>query len=159
MTEFDITDLGIDAVQGAAGNFLYQKKCMLEILDKFKMKGCNSVSSQDLMLTQKCSGNKVDSTLYKQIVGSLMYLIATRPDIMHVVSLVSCYMESPTEVHLHATKRILRYLSGTIDYDLFYKKGVKSGLFWFSDSDYAGDPNDRKSTSGYIFMMGSTAIS
>ena len=124
---------------------------MLEILDKFKMKDCNSFgtpSSQDLMLTQKCGGKKVDATLYKQIVGSLMYLTTTRPDIMHAVSLVSCYMESPTEVHLHATKRILRYLNGTIDYGLFYKKGVKSGLLGFSDSDYAGDPNDRKSTSG-----------
>ncbi|KAJ8624212.1 hypothetical protein MRB53_032742 [Persea americana] len=119
MTEFDMTDLGlmryflgIEVVQGAAGNFLYQKKYMLEILDKFEMKGCNSVgtpSSQDLMLTQKCSGKKVDATLYKQIVGSLM--------------------------------------------------GVKSGLFGFSDSDYAGDPNDPKSTSGYVFLMGSAAVS
>eukprot|EP00268_Persea_americana_P068892 TRINITY_DN9688_c0_g1_i1.p1 TRINITY_DN9688_c0_g1~~TRINITY_DN9688_c0_g1_i1.p1 ORF type:complete len:612 (-),score=107.26 TRINITY_DN9688_c0_g1_i1:387-2222(-) len=169
MTEFDMTDLGlmryflgIEVVQGAAGNFLYQKKYMLEILDKFEMKGCNSVgtpSSQDLMLTQKCSGKKVDATLYKQIVGSLMYLTATRPDIMHAVSLVSRYMESPTEVHLHAAKRILRYLSGTIDYGLFYKRGVKSGLFGFSDSDYAGDPNDPKSTSGYVFLMGSAAVS
>ena len=89
-----------------------------------------------------------------------MYLTATRPpDIMHVVSLVSRYMESPTEVHLHAAKRILRYLSGTIDYGLFYKRGVKSGLFGFSDSDYAGDPNDWKSTSGYVFLMGSAAVS
>lgn len=169
MTEFDMTDLGlmryflgVEVVQGAAGNFLSQKKYMLEILDKFEMKGCNSVgtpSSLDLMLTQKSGGRKVDATLYKQIVGSLMYLTTTRPDIMHAVSLISRYMESPIEVHLHAAKRILRYLSGTIAYGLFYKKGVKSGLFGFSDSDYSGDPNDRKSTLGYVFMMGSAAVS
>ncbi|XP_048128416.1 secreted RxLR effector protein 161-like [Rhodamnia argentea] len=84
---------------------------------------------------------------------------ATRPDIMHPVSLISSYMENPTEKYLQATKRILRYLRGIATFGLFYKKGEKSELLGFTDSDYAGDMDDRKSTSGYVFMLGSGAVS
>jgi len=103
-------------------------------------------------------GRKVDPTLYKQIVGSLMYLTSTRPDIMHAVSLISRFMEKPTELHLAAAKRIFRYLKGTVDFGVFYKKEAKPVLFGFTDSDYAGDQDDRRSTSGYVFMMGSGAV-
>ncbi|KAL5828134.1 hypothetical protein ACOSQ4_019931 [Xanthoceras sorbifolium] len=68
-------------------------------------------------------------------------------------------MEQPKEIHLLAAKRILRYLQGTVDFGLFYRKGEKSELFRFTDSDYAGDLNDRRSTSGYVFMIGSAAVS
>lgn len=125
------------------------------------MKDCNSVctpTEMGLKLVKNPEGRKVDSTLYKQIVGSLMYLTTTRPDIMHAVSLISRYMEQPKEMHLLAAKRIFRYLQGTTDFGLFYKKGEKSELFGFTDSDYAGDPDDRKSTSGYVFMIGSGAV-
>lgn len=93
------------------------------------------------------------------MVGSLMYLTSTRPDIMHGVSLISRYMENPTESHLLAAKRILRYLRGTVDFGIFYKRGVKENLFGFCDSNYAGDVDDRKSTSGFVFIMSSGAIS
>ncbi|KAG6502423.1 hypothetical protein ZIOFF_042316 [Zingiber officinale] len=112
-----------------------------------------------LKLIRNPEGRKIDNTIYKQIIGSLMYLTATRPDIMHAVSLISRYMESPKEIHLQAAKRIFRYLKGTIEYGLFYKKNEKSDLIGFTDSDYAGDLDDRKSTSGYIFMISSAAIS
>lgn len=88
-----------------------------------------------------------------------MYLTSTRPDIMHGVSLISRYMENPTESHLLAAKRILRYLRGTVDFGIFYKRGVKENLFGFCDSNYAGDVDDRKSTSGFVFIMSSGAIS
>lgn len=126
------------------------------------MKDCNSVSTPTefgLKLTRNGSGKKVDPTLYKQIVGSLMYLTSTRPDIMYAVSLISRYMENPTEVHLLAAKRIFRYLKGTADFGIWYKKVGDSSLFGFSDSDYAGDLDDRKSTSGFVFIMGSGAVS
>ena len=83
-----------------------------------------------------------------------MYLTAIRPDIMHAVSLISRYMEHPKELHLQAAKRILRYLKGTTDFGLFYKKEEESELVGFTDSDYAGDVNDRKSTFGYVLMLG-----
>ena len=169
MSEFEMSDLGmlhyflgIEVVQSATGIFISQKKYVREILDRFQMKNCNSVNTPTefgLKLNKDHEGKKVDGTLYKQIVGSLMYLTATRPDIMYSVSLISRYMENPTEMHLLATKRILRYLQGTKEFGLFYKKGEKSDLIGFTDSDYAGDQDDRKSTSGYVFILGSGAVS
>ncbi|XP_015163075.1 uncharacterized mitochondrial protein AtMg00810-like [Solanum tuberosum] len=168
MVEFDMMDigmmhyfLGIEVVQSADGIFITQKKYSQEILGRFQMKSCNSASSPTKFgskLTKEPRGRRVDNTLYKQIVGSLMYLTTIRPDIMHDVSL-SRYMESPKEMHLLAAKRIFRYLQGTTNYGLFYAKGEKADLVGFTDSDFAGDLDDRKSTSGYVFMMGSGAIS
>ena len=126
------------------------------------MKNCNSAYTPVefcLKLNKSGRGAKVDNTLYRQIVGNLMYLTATRPGIMYGVSLISKYMESPTKIHLLAAKRILRFLQRTKDFGLFYKKGEKSDLIGFVDSDYAGDQDDRKSTSGYVFVLGTGAIS
>ncbi|XP_069145669.1 secreted RxLR effector protein 161-like [Solanum lycopersicum] len=104
-------------------------------------------------------GDMVDNTLYRQIVGILMYLAVTRPDIMYVVSLISRYMESPAEIHFLATKRILRYLQGTKDFGLFYKKDEKSDLIDYADRDYVGDQDDKNITSGYVFVLGTWAVS
>ncbi|KAK9724743.1 hypothetical protein RND81_05G095800 [Saponaria officinalis] len=126
------------------------------------MANCNSISTpteRGTKLVKDPPGNRVNRTFYKQIVGSLMNLTATRPDIIYAVSLVSRYTESPKDTHLLAAKRILRYLHGTSDFGLFYSKGEKSELFGFCDSDYAGDLDDRRSTSGYAFMLGSATIS
>ncbi|XP_045802226.1 secreted RxLR effector protein 161-like [Trifolium pratense] len=102
----------------------------------------------------------IDSTEFKQIVGCLMYLTATRPDLCYSVCLIARYMERPTEIHLAAAKRILRYLKGTMKYGILYEKGeVSIKLEGWTDSDYVGDSDDRKSTSGYIFKVGSGAIS
>ena len=88
-----------------------------------------------------------------------MYRTATRPNITYAVSVISRYMEHPTEMHLLAAKRILRYLQGTTDFGLWYKKGEQSELIGLTDSYYARDQDDRKSTYGYAFMFGSAAIS
>lgn len=169
MSEFEMSDLGMmhyflgkEVVQSTYGIFISQKKYVQDILDRFKMQDCNPVSTPTefgLKLNKDHDGKKVDNTLYKQIVGSLMYVTATRPDIMYSVSLISRYMESPIEMHLLAAKRILRYLQGTKDFGMFYKKGKKLELFGFSDSDYAGDQDDRRSTSGYAFLLGTGVVS
>jgi len=104
-------------------------------------------------------GVKVDKTHYKQVVGSLMYLTATRPDMMFVESLISRYMENPTELHLQAAKRVLRYLKGTTELGIFYRKGGDDKFVAYTDSDYAGDLDERKSTSGYVFLLSSGAVS
>ena len=88
-----------------------------------------------------------------------MYLIATRPDMMFVVSLISRYMENPTELHLLAAKRVLRYLKGTTEFGIFNKKRGDDELAAYTDSDYAGDLEDRKSTSGYVFLLSSGVVS
>lgn len=77
---------------------------------------------------------------------------------MHVVSLISRYMKNPKESHLLAAQRILRYLRGTTSFGIFYKKGENSDLIGYTYSDYAGDIDDRKSTSGYVFMLDSGVI-
>ncbi|XP_048127806.1 secreted RxLR effector protein 161-like [Rhodamnia argentea] len=153
---------GIEVIQSTAEIFMSQKKYVQEILDRFQMKNCNPVTTPTefgLKLLKDPDGSKVDSTLYKQIVGSIMYLTGTRPDIMHDVSLISRYMEHPTELHMQAAKRIFRYLQGTKSFGLFHKEGAMPDLFGFTDSDYAGDVDDIKSTFGYVFMLGSGAVS
>jgi len=169
MSEFEMTDLGrmhyflgIEVQQNSTGIFIGQKKYAQQVLEKFKMNECNSVTNPIVPGTKLCKdhgGTKIDSTLYKQIMGSLMYLTHTRPDIMFVVCLLSRYMECPTELHLMAAKRVFRYLKGTINFGVLYRKGGSESLSAYSDSDYAGDVEDRKSTSGYVFMLSSGAIS
>lgn len=95
---------------------------------------------------------------FKKLVGSLRYLTATRPDLIYSVNLVSRFMESPGESHLAAAKHILRYVKGTSDFGIQYKRGGSYGLVGYVDSDYAGDEDDRKSTTGYAFMFGDGAI-
>ncbi|KAF3667702.1 hypothetical protein FXO37_09904 [Capsicum annuum] len=168
MDEFDMSDLGkmyyflgLEVVQSDDGIFVSQKKYMREILNRFKMQHCNPTNIPvefGLKLTKAGSEKKTDSAFYKQIVGSLMYLTATRPYIMYVFSLVSRYMECPTEMHILAAKRILCYLQGTKDFEIFYRKGERADLIGFTDSDYAGDQDGRKSTSGYVFMLGAGAV-
>jgi len=163
MDDFEMTDLGqmyyflgIDVVQSSAGISISQKKYLQEILNRFSMEECNHVTTPTefgVKLTKDEEAKKVNSTLYKQIVGSLMYLTTTRPDIMFSVSLISRYMENPTETHLLAAKRILSYLQGIRDLGLFYKKGERSTLIGFTDNDFAGDQDDRKSISGMYFYL------
>ncbi|XP_068666352.1 secreted RxLR effector protein 161-like [Aristolochia californica] len=110
-------------------------------------------------LMKNGDGVRIDSTFYKQIVGSLMYLTSTRPDVMFVVSLISRFMDCPTELNFQAKKMILRYLKGTIGFGVFYKKGGSEELIAYIDSDYVGDIDERKNISGYVFMLGSSAVS
>ncbi|XP_028126303.1 uncharacterized protein LOC114323043 [Camellia sinensis] len=169
MIEFDMSDLGlihyflgIEVAQTFAGIFISQKKYVREILDKFQMANCNFVGTPielGLKLIKDHEGKKVDITVYKQIIESLMYLITTRPDIMHAVSFISRYMENLTQMHLLVTKRIFRYLVGTINFGILYRKEGNFGLFGFIDSDYVSDPYDRRSTSVYVFIMRSGVVS
>lgn len=126
------------------------------------MDDCNPVQIPIIpgtKLTRDDEGMKIDCTYYKQMVRSLMYMTATRLNLMYVVSLVSRFMESPTEVHHQAVKKILRYLKGTVNYGLFYKKSEINVLVGFSDSDYVGDLNNRKITSRYVFLLSGAAVS
>ncbi|BBN68957.1 transposable element gene [Prunus dulcis] len=169
MNEFDMSDLGrmcyflgIEVKQTSNGVFIGQKKYAQEILERFQMLDCNPVNNPivpGFKLTKDFGGERIDSTYYKKIVGSLMYLSATRPDMMYVISLLSRLMEAPTILHFQAAKRVLRYLKGTTEFGVLYKRGKSRGLVGYSDSDFAGDLDDRKSTSGQVFMLSFRAIS
>ena len=126
------------------------------------MAGCNVVFNpivSGFKLDKDSVGMAVDNTLYMQMVGSLMYLTSTRPDIMFVVSLLSRYLAHPTEIYLQAVKRVLCYIKGTLTYRIFYKQGGNKELLAYTDSDYAGDLEDRKSTSSFLFLLSCGAVS
>ncbi|PNX73907.1 retrotransposon-related protein [Trifolium pratense] len=165
--EFSMTDLGkmkyflgVEVIQSDEGIYISQQKYAAEILGRFGMENCNSVCSPIVpgcKLDKDEGSDATDAREYKQIVGSLMYLLATRPDLAYSVCLVARYMERPTNMHLTTVKRILRYLKGTLTNGIMYKCDTEKGfeLVGWSDSDYAGDLNDRKSTTGFVFMLGS----
>ena len=169
MKEFEMTDLGrmryflgLEVLQRSDGTFVCQKKYAQEVLERFNMADCNVVFNPivpGFKLDEDSAGMAVDNTLYMQMIGSLMYLTSTRPDIMFVVSLLSRYLAHPTEIHLQAVKRVLRYIKGTLTYGIFYKQGGNKELLAYTDSDYAGDLEDRKSTSGFSFLLSSGAVS
>lgn len=169
MKKFDMSDLGkmrfflgIEVLQKPEGIYICQRKYALDVLKRFGMENSNAVCNPIVpgsKMHKDENGVTVDETLYKQIVGSLMYLTATRSDMLFVVSLISRYMAKPTELHMQAAKRALRYLKGTVSLGIFYKKGGTKELFGFTDSDYAGDVEDRKSTSGYVFLLSNGAVS
>ncbi|WJZ84648.1 hypothetical protein VitviT2T_004242 [Vitis vinifera] len=166
--EFDMTNLGkmkyflgVEVLQNSEGIYISQRKYAKEVLKRFGMEESNSVKNPIVpgdRLTKNEGEVKVDATKYKQLVGSLMYLTATRPDLMYVVCLISRFMASPTEMHLQAAKRVLRYLKGTVDLGVFYQKEGNGELMAYTDSDYAGDVDDRKSTSGYVFLLSEGAV-
>ncbi|XP_017628838.1 secreted RxLR effector protein 161-like [Gossypium arboreum] len=107
----------------------------------------------------KNDGEKIcDPSIYRSIVGSSLYLTATRPDLMFPATLLSRFMSSPSDVHLGVTKRVLRYVKGTTSEWLNYLKVGNVKLIGYSDSDWAGSLDDMKSTSGYVFNLGSGAI-
>ena len=167
--EFEMTDmgllryfLGIEVDQNKNGIFISQAKYVNEVLSRFNMQDSKATITPTVMglkISKEDSSKHFDPSVYKSIVGSLMYLTATRPDIMYAVSLISRFMEKPKETHWQAAKRIMRYVKGTKWYGIFYTVSECSDLVGYTDSDWAGSVDDRKSTSGYIFHIGSGAIS
>jgi hypothetical protein len=98
-----------------------------------------------------------DTTMYKRIVGSLIYMAITRLDLSYAVGVVSQFMQTPRKPHLDAVRRILRYIKHTLQCGIFYE--AKSKLHGYTDANWAGNVSDRRSTSGFMFSFGSGAIS
>jgi hypothetical protein len=112
-----------------------------------------------LKISKLVDGEIIDASKYRSLVGSLRYLVNTRPDLAFSVGIVSRYMESPGRQHWAALKQILRYVKGTVSLGCIFRAGTGSEVVTgYSDSDVAGDLDDRKSTSGQVFLLGSSAI-
>nr|GEV62536.1 uncharacterized mitochondrial protein AtMg00810-like [Tanacetum cinerariifolium] len=148
--------LEIQIHQSPRGIFINQAKYAQEILIKHGMTSCDSVGTPMAMkyLHADLSGTPVDQTKYQSMVGALMYLTASRPDIMHATCYCARYQAKPTEKHLTAVKRIFWYLKDTIHIGLWYPKDTGFELTAFLDSDHAGCLDSRKSTSGGIQFLG-----
>nr|GEY75541.1 uncharacterized mitochondrial protein AtMg00810-like [Tanacetum cinerariifolium] len=148
--------LGIQIHQSPRGIFINQAKYAQEILIKHGMTSCDSVgtSMATKHLDADLSGTLVDQTKYHSMIGALMYLTASRPDLMHATCYCAHYQAKPTEKHLTAVKQIFRYLKDTIHMGLWHSKDTGFELTAFLDSDHVGCLDSRKSTSGGIQFLG-----
>ncbi|KAL0547185.1 hypothetical protein IC582_017113 [Cucumis melo] len=169
MKMFEMTDLGlmsyflgIEIKQGQGEVFICQKKYAKEILKKFKMDECKAVSTpmnQKEKLCKEDGADKVDEGYFRSLIGCLMYLTTTRPDILNVVSILSRFMHCASELHLKAAKRVIRYVKGTSDFGVKFTRGKEFKLIVFSDSDWGGSIDDMRSTLGYCFTLSSGVFS
>jgi histone deacetylase 1/2 len=154
--------LGIEVKSTAMGILLSQHKYALDIIQRAGMTSCKPVDtplSASSKLALLPGTLYSDPTRYRQIVGALQYLTFTRPDICYAVNKVCQFMHAPTEDHWSAVKRILRYLQATATYGLHITRDSPLSLHGFTDADWAGSIDDRKSTGGYLVYLGSTPIS
>ncbi|KAD5317079.1 hypothetical protein E3N88_17025 [Mikania micrantha] len=167
--EFEMTDLGLlqyflglEVSQMKTGIFLSQKKYTGELLKKFGMTSCKfaatPMSPGDRLIVDD-GGQDIDGYRFRSLVGGLIYVTHSRPDIAFAVSILSRFMHCPSHHHFGAGKRILRYLAGTIGYGLWYGNGYDVELTGYTDSDWAGSSEDMKSVSANVFSIGSGAIS
>ena len=167
--EFEMSMIGelsyflcLQIKQLKTGTFVSQGKYIKDMLKKFGMDDAKSVST--LMATNgsldsDASGNMVDQKLYRSMIGSLLYVNASRPDVMFSICMCARFQASPRESHLKATKRILRYLKHTQNVGLWYPKGAKFELIGYFDSDYAGCKVERRNTSGTCQLLGRSLVS
>ena len=130
------------------------------MLHHFHMLDCKATPTPfylGVTFSTSYSSPSVDATLYQQLVGSLLYLTHTRPDLSFVVGLVSRFSQDPHESHWQATKHILCYIQGTLMYGIHYTSGIRH-VVGYTDLDWVGDVDDQKSTSGFMFYLGSGPI-
>ncbi|GJZ82826.1 retrovirus-related pol polyprotein from transposon TNT 1-94 [Tanacetum coccineum] len=149
--------LGLQIKQMEDGIFFNQSKYIKEMLKKFGLedsKPMKTPMSSDTKLTKDEECESVDSTKYRGMIGSLLYLTASRPDIMFSVCLCARFQEAPKTSHLEAVKRIFRYIKGTTHLGLWYPKGTGIETVVYADSDHVGDYMNRKSTSGICTFVG-----
>jgi hypothetical protein len=154
--------LGLEVWQSPDRIFLNQGKYAVEILKRFDMLECKSMNTPmetKLKLLVDTSSELVDATLYRQIIGLLMYLRNTRLDTCFVVNTLSQYLVEPRHVHLVAAKHVMRYLKGTLEYGLSYTGDHDFKLYGYTDSDWDGSVYDRKRNSECFFSLGSTRTS
>ncbi|GJU05697.1 putative ribonuclease H-like domain-containing protein [Tanacetum coccineum] len=154
--------LGLQVKQNKAGIFISQDKYVAEILKKFDLvnvKTAITPMETKVALTKDEEAVDVDVHLYRSMIGSLMYLTASRPDIMYAVCVCSRFQVTPKTSHLNAVKRIFKYLKGKPNLGLWYPRESPFDLEAFSDSDYGGSNLDRKSTTGGCQFLGQRLIS
>jgi hypothetical protein len=164
MNEFEMKDLGLmqyflgmEVYQNEDEIFICQTKYAKDMLKKFDMvdnKSTSTPTAHGIVLCRDHGVEIVDEETCRSIVGSLMFLTHTSLAIAYSVSLVSRYMIEPSKIHMKATKRILRYVRGTLNFDIHYYTCKRFNLVGFSDSDWRGSLDDQKSTSGNCFSFG-----
>nr|KYP54496.1 hypothetical protein KK1_000684 [Cajanus cajan] len=168
-SEFSMKDLdplsyflGIAVTQHVGGLFLSQRKYAEEIIERAGMTSCKPATTPvdtKAKLSISSGSPYEDAKHYRSLAGALQYLTFTRPDISYVVQQVCLHMHDPKDEHMNALKRILRYIQGTLDYGLHLYKSAISSLISYTDVDWGGCPDTRRSTSGYCVFLGDNLIS
>jgi hypothetical protein len=166
--EFPVKDLavlhhflGVTAEPRPSG-LLHQRQYTLDILEHAKMidcKPCSTPVDTQAKLSEAEGDPVEDPTGYKSLADALQYLAFTRPDISYAVQQVCLHMHDPREPHLAALKRLLRYLRGTVHYGLLLHRSTASELVVYTDADWAGCSDTRRSTSGYVIFLGGNLVS
>uniref|UniRef100_A0A7N2KXZ2 Retrovirus-related Pol polyprotein from transposon TNT 1-94 n=1 Tax=Quercus lobata TaxID=97700 RepID=A0A7N2KXZ2_QUELO len=154
--------LGLKITHSTDGLYITQAKYASDLLSQAGLTDSKTVDTPVELNTHLTpSGGKPLSnpSLYRRLIGSLVYLTVTRPDISYAVHQVSQYLSAPRSTHYAAVLRILRYLKGTLFHGIFYSAQSPLVLHAFSNTDWVGDPTDRRSTIGYCFLLGSSLIS
>jgi hypothetical protein len=156
--------LGIKVKKTLSGILLSQEKYTMDVLKRVGVMNCKPMTtptstSEKLSLHDGVDLGLEDATRYRSIVGALQYLTLTRPDISFSINKVCQFLHKPTTVHWTAVKRILRYLRFTLGIGLKIDKCSSTCVSAFSDADWAGDIDDRRSTSGFVVFLGSNIIS
>uniref|UniRef100_A0A2N9H0E6 CCHC-type domain-containing protein n=1 Tax=Fagus sylvatica TaxID=28930 RepID=A0A2N9H0E6_FAGSY len=154
--------LGLEVSSDSTGYYLSQAKYASDLLSRAGLTDTKVVSTpleMNARLTPLDGTPLRDATLYRQLVGSLVYLTVTRPDIAHAVHLVSQFLSAPHSTHYAAVLHILRYIKGTMFHGLHFSAHSTLDLCAYSDADWAGDPTDRRSTTGFCFFLGDSLIS
>ncbi|CAL5358524.1 unnamed protein product [Camellia sinensis] len=166
--EFEIKDLGklkyflgIEVARSKDGIFICQRKYVLDLLKETGMlgsKACDTPLEPGLKLSEDEGGEPVDRGRYQRLVGKLIYLSHSRPDIAIAVSMVSQFMHAPRATHLEAVMRILRYLKSSPGKGLYFSKHSHLNVEAYTDADWAGLVTDRRSTSGYCTFVGGNLV-
>nr|GEU85170.1 retrovirus-related Pol polyprotein from transposon TNT 1-94 [Tanacetum cinerariifolium] len=154
--------LGFQISQSPKGIFINQSKYTSEIIKKYGLTSIDSVNTpmiENKKLDEDLQGKPVDATLYRGMIGSLMYLTASRPDLIYAVCLCAQYQAKHTEKHLQAVKRIFQYLKRTINMGLWYSEDTDMSLTSYADADHAGCQDTRRSTSGSTQFLGDKLVS
>ena len=154
--------LGVQFDRSPEGLHMHQREYALSILRHFSMEDCSPSHTpllEGIILSKESGTPPVDATLYRMLVGKLLFLTKTRPDLTHAVSVVSRFMQKPQEAHLQAAKHILRYVRRHPALGLFFKQGEENHLCGYTDVDYGQDIDDRISVGAYIFYLGNSPIS
>lgn len=154
--------LGITETRTPTSLFLCQRKYAEGIIERAGMSSCKPAPTPvdpNGKVSSSSGDVFADPTHYRSLAGALQYLTFTRPDISYAVQQICLHMHAPTDVHMTALKRILRYVQGTLDFGLHLYKSTTTSLVSYTDADWAGCPDTRRSTYGYCVFLGDNLIS
>ncbi|KAL5574096.1 hypothetical protein UlMin_023693 [Ulmus minor] len=154
--------LGLQVKQKDDGMFITQSKYAKHLVKKFGLENAkfyNTPMSTTLKISKDESEISVDYKLYKSMIGSLLYLTTSHPDLCYSVGVYARLQVDPKESYLQVVKQIIRYVNGTLDYGLWYSMDTTTDLVGYSDANWAGTIHERKSTSGGCFYLGNNLVS